>query len=215
MWENSYTKGVRHRVSADVQCGPRSLRVAGSCPTAGSYLRQCAVQYGADEMGYAEMSGMTGDAGDVENRRWRPNRRVVLLGAGACGMVGLSTACGSAPSPAASGVGTGSTEGATTTPGTVASSGAVLAATKDVPVGGGVIVAGVLIVQPASGTFKAFDAACPHRGVQVGPPTGGISTCPAHHSTFAIADGSRLSGPATQGLTEIAISVHDKNIVRT
>jgi nitrite reductase/ring-hydroxylating ferredoxin subunit len=86
---------------------------------------------------------------------------------------------------------------------------------KDVPVGGGIIVAGVLVVQPTGGTFKAFDAACPHRGVQVGPPADGISTCPAHHSTFAIADGSRLSGPATQGLTEIAVSVQNKAIVRT
>ena len=90
----------------------------------------------------------------------------------------------------------------------------VLAAMKDVPVGGGIIVAGVLVVQPAGGTFKAFDAACPHRGILVGPPKDGISTCPAHHSTFAIADGARLSGPATKGLTEIAVSVQEKNVVR-
>jgi nitrite reductase/ring-hydroxylating ferredoxin subunit len=166
-------------------------------------------------MGLAEMSGMTGDAEVVESWRWRPNRRVVLVGAGACGVVGVATGCDSARGQVASGAGTGSTGGAATTaPGTVASSGAVLAATKDVPVGGGIIVAGLLVVQPASGTFKAFDAACPHRGVRVGPPTNGISTCPAHHSTFAIADGSRLSGPATHGLAEIAVTVQEKNIVR-
>jgi nitrite reductase/ring-hydroxylating ferredoxin subunit len=95
------------------------------------------------------------------------------------------------------------------------SSGSVLAATKDVPVGGGIVVSGVLIVQPASGTFKAFDAACPHRGVLVNAPADGISTCPAHHSTFAIADGARLSGPSKTGLTEIPVSVEKEEIVRT
>jgi nitrite reductase/ring-hydroxylating ferredoxin subunit len=163
------------------------------------------------------MSGKTGDADVVEKGRWRPSRRVVLLGAGACGVVSASTGCDtwSGRGQAASGAGTGSTDGApTTAASTVASSGAVLAATKDVPVGGGILVADVLVVQPASGTFKAFDAACPHRGVRVDPPKGGISTCPAHHSTFAIADGSRLSGPATHGLTEIAIAVQEKDIIR-
>jgi nitrite reductase/ring-hydroxylating ferredoxin subunit len=162
------------------------------------------------------MSGRTGDADAIENGRWQPNRRVVLLGVGACGVVGASTACDtwSGRGQAAGGAGTGSVGGApTTAASTAASSGAVLATTKDVPVGGGIVVAGVLVVQPASGTFKAFDAACPHRGVRVGPPKGGISTCPAHHSTFAIADGSRLSGPATRGLTEIAVVVREENIV--
>lgn len=139
----------------------------------------------------------------------RPNRRVVLLGAGACGVIGACAACDSARAEPAS---PGSAPAGAVS--AVPSSGAVLAATKDVPVGGGIVVARVLIVQPASGTFKAFDAACPHRGVLVGPPANGISTCPAHHSTFAVADGSRVSGPATQGLTEIAVSVQDGNIVR-
>jgi nitrite reductase/ring-hydroxylating ferredoxin subunit len=163
------------------------------------------------------MSGKAGDTGTIEKVRWHPNRRVVLLGAGACGVLSASTACDtwSGHGQAASAGGTGSTDGAPTgAASSTASSGAVLAATKDVPVGGGIVVAGVLVVQPASGTFKAFDAACPHRGVRVGSPKGGISTCPAHHSTFAIADGSRLSGPATRGLTEIAVSVQGRNIVR-
>jgi nitrite reductase/ring-hydroxylating ferredoxin subunit len=91
----------------------------------------------------------------------------------------------------------------------------VLAATTDVPVGGGIVVAGVLVVQPSSGTFKAFDASCPHRGVLVAAPKDGVSTCPAHHSTFAIADGARTSGPATKGLTEIPVSVKENNVVRS
>jgi nitrite reductase/ring-hydroxylating ferredoxin subunit len=162
-------------------------------------------------MGSQEMSGNASDGDVVENQRWRPNRRVVLLGAGACGMAGVLTGCDSAGAQSPSDTATGSTGAASTVP----SSGAVLAATKDVPVGGGIIAGGVLVVQPANGTFKAFDAACPHRGVRVDAPRNGISTCPAHHSTFAIADGSRLSGPATRGLTEIAVSVEQQKVVRT
>jgi nitrite reductase/ring-hydroxylating ferredoxin subunit len=155
------------------------------------------------------MIGMTGDVDGIENGRGRPNRRAVLVGACACAVAGTSAACGGARGQAA-----GSTTAVAATASAVASSGAVLAPTTDVPVGGGIIVAGVLVVQPAAGVFKAFDASCPHRGVLVGPPQNGISTCPAHHSTFAIADGSRLSGPATRGLTEIAVSVRGNDVVR-
>ena len=145
----------------------------------------------------------------------RPNRRVVLVGAGACGLAGVSAACDTARGRPASGAAPATASDAPATASSaLPSSGAVLAATKDVPVGGGIVVAGVLIVQPASGTFKAFDASCPHRGVLVKPPANGVSECPAHHSTFAIADGARLSGPAKQGLAEIPVSVREKNILR-
>lgn len=161
------------------------------------------------------MSEMTGDADAVENGPWSPTRRVVLLGAGACGVLGASAACGSAGGHAATRAEAGSRGGAASAAVTaLPSSGVVLAAVGDVPVGGGIVAAGVLVVQPVSGTFKAFDASCPHRGVRVGPPANGIATCPAHHSTFAIADGARLSGPATQGLAEIPVTVQDKNIIR-
>jgi nitrite reductase/ring-hydroxylating ferredoxin subunit len=89
-----------------------------------------------------------------------------------------------------------------------------LAATADVPVGGGVVVNGVLIVQPKSGTFKAYNAACPHQGVQVGAPKKGVITCPGHNSQFKADDGSRISGPASRGLTEIAVAVQGADIVR-
>jgi nitrite reductase/ring-hydroxylating ferredoxin subunit len=92
--------------------------------------------------------------------------------------------------------------------------GSVLAATSDVPVGGGTLVNGVLIVQPSAGTYKAYNAACPHQGSQVGTPKNGVITCPSHQSTFSAADGSRLGGPATRGLSTIAIAVEGTNIVK-
>ncbi|MEU1360533.1 Rieske (2Fe-2S) protein [Micromonospora zamorensis] len=76
------------------------------------------------------------------------------------------------------------------------------------------VAEGVLVVQPEAGTFKAYDAACPHQGVRVGAPRDGVITCPAHNSTFSPGDGARLGGPATKGLTEIPVRVDGTTIVR-
>src|SRR5439155_2726479 len=38
----------------------------------------------------------------------------------------------------------------------------VLTTTGAVPLGGGKVISGILIVQPTAGQFKAFDARCPH-----------------------------------------------------
>ena len=45
-----------------------------------------------------------------------------------------------------------------------------LADTGDIPIGGGKLVGQVLLVQPAAGTVRAFNAICPHRGARVSPP---------------------------------------------
>ncbi|WLS44333.1 Rieske (2Fe-2S) protein [Micromonospora profundi] len=135
----------------------------------------------------------------LRDKRWCLSRRALLTGAGAIGAAGVLSACGtgdeSSPQPAAE-------------------PGAVLASTGDVPVGGGTLVGGVLVVQPEAGTFTAYDATCPHQGVRVGAPRDGVITCPAHNSTFAVGDGARLGGPATTGLTEVPIRVDGTNIVR-
>jgi nitrite reductase/ring-hydroxylating ferredoxin subunit len=73
----------------------------------------------------------------------------------------------------------------------------VLARTTDVPVGGGVVVTDILLVQPTAGSFRAFSVVCPHRGARVSPPVDGVITCWEHNSTFKLDDGSRLGGPAT------------------
>jgi nitrite reductase/ring-hydroxylating ferredoxin subunit len=88
----------------------------------------------------------------------------------------------------------------------------ILARTADVPVGGGAVVGNVVLVQPTPGTFRAFSAVCPHRGARVSAPVDGVATCWEHNSTFSAADGSRLSGPATRGLTEMPITVDGNDI---
>ena len=87
-----------------------------------------------------------------------------------------------------------------------------VASTTAIPVGGGVIVAGVVITQPAPGVFAAFDTTCPHRGCTVRAVAAGTINCFCHGSRFRIADGSVAGGPAQQPLARRAILVRDGEI---
>lgn len=84
-----------------------------------------------------------------------------------------------------------------------------VASTTDVPVGGGLVVAkdNIVITQPAAGEFKAFSAVCPHVGCLLDKVANGTINCPCHGSTFRISDGSVVTGPATQALTPVAVTV--------
>jgi Rieske Fe-S protein len=139
------------------------------------------------------------------------SRRAVL--AGACGtcaaaVAGCATYTTGRPAPAAA-------PGASVTaaPGTTAeddpgidSSGRV--ATTDIPVGGGKIFVDrdVVITQPTAGKFVAFSATCTHQGCSVSTITDTVN-CPCHGSTFALADGAVVNGPATSPLAKKTIKV--------
>lgn len=76
---------------------------------------------------------------------------------------------------------------------------AVLVSTADVAVGGGVILDGVVVTQPANGEFRAFSSVCTHQGCTVGSVEAGTINCPCHGSRFSIEDGSVVQ--AATGLT--------------
>ena len=162
-------------------------------------------------------------------------RRALLLGVGAAGLAALPVlaACG--------GDGKGTAAQSTATPLTPPAArpseaepttdddpfagipsdngppGGALVATKDVPVGGGVLVQdSKIVVQPKSGSFRAYSATCPHQGVIVPPPSPGASImeCPGHNSQFKVADGSLVRGPATRGLTAIPVKVQKGYVVQ-
>ena len=129
-------------------------------------------------------------------------RRVLLAsmtGALAVGVVGCASVESSAPD-----AGDSSASGAEPQ---------ILAHTGEVPVGGGVTVGSVVLVQPMVGTFKAFSIVCPHRGARVSAPDKGVMTCWEHNSTFRVDDGSRIDGPATRGLTQVPITVSGTDIL--
>lgn len=124
-----------------------------------------------------------------------PSRRACLGGLAGAGLAGLLAACGQRAEPA--------------------QPGRVLATTDEVPVGGGTMAGGLVIVQPTEGAFRAFDATCPHRGARVEAPSGGVIVCPSHNSRFNAADGSLIDGPADDSLTEVSIRVDGNGIVRS
>jgi Rieske Fe-S protein len=156
-------------------------------------------------------------------------RRLVLLGAGAAGATAVLAACGTGssstssngsefsnnPGPAGSaGAGTGSTGGGDTgDTGGATGGGTALAATADVPQGGGIISGDLVITQPVSGTYKAFSKVCTHAGCDVSKIDAGVIVCPCHNSKFSLETGEPVSGPATKALPETKVKVSGANIV--
>lgn len=141
------------------------------------------------------------------------SRRAVV--GGACGAACLLalTACSGYGSGGPARPAPGNSGGATTGGG--GSSGGALAATADIPVGGGLVFADqdVVVTQPVAGEFKAFTATCTHQGCVVDEVAGGTINCPCHGSRFAVADGSVAGGPAPSPLAAKAITVQGTSIM--
>jgi Rieske Fe-S protein len=143
------------------------------------------------------------------------SRRAVLAGAcanGAAAVAGCATYTSgrAAPSTAApSGAGSGPGFGASVTAAPGAPGGASLAATTDIPVGGGKVFPDqdVVVGQPTAGRFVAFSATCTHQGCTVSTITGRTVNCPCHGSKFSLADGSVVAGPAKTALGKKEITV--------
>ncbi|WP_082622985.1 Rieske (2Fe-2S) protein [Terrabacter sp. Root85] len=136
------------------------------------------------------------------------DRRGVLRVAGVVVGAGALAACSSPPVPTAPA--DSSSSSAAAAPSSGASSAAAGGTpTSEIPVGGGKIFADTktVVTQPAAGTFKAFDAVCPHQGCTVASVEGGQIICPCHQSHFDATTGDRVSGPAPTGLTAKTITV--------
>ena len=138
-------------------------------------------------------------------------RRAVLAGAAGIAAVSVMAACGNdGGTDSSAGSGSNNAGG---TGGKTGGNGS-LPKTTDVPVGGGVVVAGadVVITQPSAGQFKAFSATCTHQGCTVADVSGGTINCGCHFSKFSATDGSVKNGPATQPLPEKKITVSGTTI---
>jgi Rieske Fe-S protein len=158
-----------------------------------------------------------GTTADPDPGGARPARRTVVLGALAAGVL---AACGSDGEAGDTGTATSPAAGATPTPSPTAGTGGggdVLAATSDVPVGGGVInaEAKVVVTQPTEGEFKGFSATCTHQACTVATVENGVIRCACHGSQFSVTDGSVQNGPATQPLPEVPVTVDGTNVVAT
>lgn len=131
------------------------------------------------------------------------DRRIVFQGMGALGVAAALAGCSSSSSSGdeeASGLPDAGTE---------------LATTDEVPVGGGVVLAdaGVVVTQPTAGEFKAFTAVCTHQGAALDKVGDDGIECPLHGSRFSVADGAPTSGPATDPLGEVPVTVDGDRIL--
>jgi Rieske Fe-S protein len=154
-----------------------------------------------------------------------PARRTVVAAAGAAGLAVALTACGgsdddTSSSSADSGSAGGSPDDGGTNSGGSNDGGDAgagtdpLTSTADIPEGGGKVFADrkVVVTQPTAGEFKAFSATCTHQGCAVKSVADGVINCPCHNSNFSISDGSVRSGPATEPLPAVEITVSGDSI---
>lgn len=74
----------------------------------------------------------------------------------------------------------------------------------------------ILVMALPGGGYAAVVAKCPHEGCTVGYPAngGGLVVCPCHFSRFQT-DGTRVDGPATVGITPLAVTADGLGVVVT
>lgn len=134
-------------------------------------------------------------------------RRTVVAAVGAVGAAAALTACGGSD-------GSGGSDTVEQPGSGGGKDGEVIAATADIPEGGGVVFAAqkVVVTQPQPGEFKAFSSMCTHQGCAVKDVANGAITCPCHNSTFDAATGSPTGGPATRPLPAREITVEGDSI---
>jgi len=71
--------------------------------------------------------------------------------------------------------------------------------------------ASVVVSQPKKGKIVAFSATCTHMGCIVGVAEN-MLVCPCHGSTYDLATGKNVSGPAPLPLPKIPITVKNGTI---
>ena len=138
-------------------------------------------------------------------------RRRALLGAGLAGIGGAMAGCSTGPVPYDSNMFGGIPhDEEVPTPGPDGkTAGIPIASTADIPVGGGTVFLkdNLVVTQPVAGEFKAFSAVCTHVGCLLDKVANGTINCPCHGSSFRIADGGVVTGPATRPLTSVPITI--------
>lgn len=87
-----------------------------------------------------------------------------------------------------------------------------IAKTKDVPVGGGVILGDVVLTQPRPGEFRAFGATCTHLGCHLSSVRDGAVRCRCHGSRFTL-DGAVAGGPAFAPLIARTVRVEGDAVI--
>ena len=161
------------------------------------------------QMGLIVKITRTGKAAALAADVVRTSRRGLMCGALGAGAAAVLAACGSSNEPSR-----GSDNDTDSGEASDGERSQAIALVADIPVGGGMVVDGLVLVQPEEGTITAFEGTCPHQGSRLPVPEDGVITCPAHSSQFNATDGSLIQGPATTGLTEVPVTVEDGQVFR-
>ena len=77
---------------------------------------------------------------------------------------------------------------------------------SEVPVGSGTIADGFVVTQPTEGEFAAFSYLCTHQALPVQQVTDAAIVCGRHGSTYSLADGSVITGPANRPLAVATVT---------
>lgn len=82
-----------------------------------------------------------------------------------------------------------------------------------VPVGSAVIVDKYIIAQPTEGQFLAYSTVCPHQGSPITQVNDETVRCPSHGSSFDIATGAPVEGPAQSGMTPVPVRQEGDTVI--
>lgn len=131
------------------------------------------------------------------------HRRIVFSGLGALGVAAALAGCA------------GSDDSGEAGSSPEVDSGAELASTSEVPVGGGLILTAekIVLTQPVEGTFKAFTAVCTHQSLLVTSVADGRIMCANHGSSYSADSGEVEGGPAPSALSPVDIEVSGDKIL--
>lgn len=165
------------------------------------------------------MTSGTTDRDDVTTISRRKVFSVCSVGVlGAAGLAACSSDDSATDTAASEPAADSATASASASAAAGASAGTSLVALADVPVGGAVSleVGGepVIVSQPTKGEVVGFSAVCPHQFATV-VVDGDELRCPLHASTFDLATGKNLAGPANGSpLPDFAVEVVDGDVVQ-
>ncbi|MGI8418485.1 MAG: Rieske (2Fe-2S) protein [Nakamurella sp.] len=126
-------------------------------------------------------------------------RRTVLAAGGGVAVATVAAACASDPAPAGSAPAAGGNSS--------------IAKVTDVPDGGSLIAAGVLLARTGQ-KVVGHSPICTHQGCTVAA-NGPQADCPCHGSKYNASTGAVLQGPAVNPLPAIAVTVKDGGIFKS
>jgi Rieske Fe-S protein len=88
----------------------------------------------------------------------------------------------------------------------------LLARLAAIPLGGGLITSGVVLIRQSGQSVHAFSSRCTHLGCTVNEVANGRIFCPCHGSVFDASTGAVLQGPASAPLPRVRVTIENGGV---